>query len=237
MFKILSKLAAGAVLLLQLAGCQSSYISNGSLRASPWLTQHFMDFRNNPDADYLVVSADGRTTGYSYCPAQRCNGNAQAVAIRSCSEGSGQSCYILGSQRKLLWHYADNIPGGDLARTLCFAALTEDEGILQYLMATTATSSAISARDCQAAGNAIRWGKADAANQYKEERGLKGTYTVGPEQNGYRPVGGSIEVLGFQSDIHGWIAMKTEDPYSFDLYQAAADGGVGPLLGTASYPH
>ena len=40
MFKILSKLTVGAVLLLALAGCQSAYISNGPLTASKALTSY-----------------------------------------------------------------------------------------------------------------------------------------------------------------------------------------------------
>ncbi|WP_445681510.1 hypothetical protein [Radicibacter daui] len=104
-------------------------------------------------------------------------------------------------------------------------------------MAATAQSSLNKNRDCQAAGYAIKWGQADASSLKAEPRGLKGSYTVGPEINGYHPVSGSIEVLGFHSDIRGWIAIKADDPYSFDLYSAATDGGVGPLLGKASYPH
>lgn len=65
----------------------------------------------------MVTSPDGEYVHYSYCPAQRCGGNAQALIIQSCSKEAGEPCYLLGSRNTLLWHYADNIPGDDLART------------------------------------------------------------------------------------------------------------------------
>jgi hypothetical protein len=236
MFKILSKLAAGAILLLALAGCQSAYISNGPLTASKALTTYYMNFKKDPNADYMVTSPDGKYANYSYCPAQRCGGNAQALVIQACSKEAGEPCYLLGSRNTLLWHYADNIPGDDLARTLCFAALVDDEDIRQYLMATTARSVSNAGRDCQAAARAIRNGDANATDEAAEERGLTGHYQVGADHDGYRPVSGWIEVLGFKSEIHGWLSVHKDDTAKVDLYQPTSGGGVGPLLGLAYIP-
>ncbi len=76
MFKILLNFSMGVMLIFALAGCQTSYTSQGPLTTSSGLADFYSKFKDDPEAGYMAVTADGQFRNYSYCPYQRCGGNS-----------------------------------------------------------------------------------------------------------------------------------------------------------------
>lgn len=74
------------------------------LQPSVWAGyQEYLDLRN-PGA--FAVSDDGSIYGYSYCEERRCKFNtSKRVALKSCSEGGGETCVVFAVKREIQMPY------------------------------------------------------------------------------------------------------------------------------------
>ena len=102
----MQRLITITALAFLLAGCQT-VIGHGPLALTEDAKQRIEQAMSDSSTDYIAVSPDGRTVGWSYCGdgfAAQCRGNGAVVAIRGC-ERSGKKCYVYAMGRKVIWDF------------------------------------------------------------------------------------------------------------------------------------
>ena len=88
----------------------------GELKLSKDTMEHLMMYMygaGNPKYDndkskhkptIFVVSKDGKTSYYQYCPYNQCMDADQPRAIKRCEKGSrGSSCFVMALKRRIVW--------------------------------------------------------------------------------------------------------------------------------------
>ena len=99
----------GAVLVLVagfLSACQSTLSGVGPIKLSPGVANELKTYMNEPKPAVFVVSKDGGTSTYYYCPSSGCRGLAAVYhkAITRCEKKSGgSSCHLLAEKKTIVW--------------------------------------------------------------------------------------------------------------------------------------
>ena len=91
------RIALVSVLLLALAACQTTSVSNTQI---PPITQRvyagLVEWSELRDPVYFYITPDGASYAYDYCDEVRCD-RWEPLAERSCERQSGQNCIRLAT--------------------------------------------------------------------------------------------------------------------------------------------
>lgn len=101
-------IALAAIGAFTLAACQTNadFYGNGPITLSNNVTDGFERYKKNFNPGAFAISLDGRSAGWSYCPAGQCGGsNSLMLAIHSCQE-SGKTCKIYAMGPTVVWNHS-----------------------------------------------------------------------------------------------------------------------------------
>ena len=129
----MKKILGVIVLGLLLSGNAFAKTGKGELKLSQTTMENLMLYMygaNNPKFSdgankknkplLMVISADGKSSYYYYCPYPNCSGgNLVYKAITRCEKNSnGSPCYLFASKRRIKWKNSINIKSTNIPRKL-----------------------------------------------------------------------------------------------------------------------